>query len=240
MEEDWSKIRPHIWTTPERRYYLYISPSGMTHIAYITGSADRGAPYDSALKTLCGKPFDDTERDRRRGWRRPFTEYYSGRISAPFMGVTCSICAKKVPTFEEPLFEVDLHPYGSHHDNDEVFLTYIIPSIIKSRRCDTCTILCSPWSFQRFQDKVKNARHEKHRYDYYPTCSLWSSNAYYRRQHALILTDTQMRQLPLDRLELIYTYLLDQPFSVINIGFMSRLLKAMKEYRQGVQITGER
>jgi hypothetical protein len=228
MDEDWNNIRPDIWTLPDERLYMYISPSGITHVGRIIDNRRVKAwHHEFIIQTLCGRTICRFDKNGHvTGWRRPSTQYLgSGYIQDPFHEVTCSICKKHTPEFKEPAFEINTAPYGSHKDNPDIFLTYEIPNLINEYRCDTCAKVCDPKHYIRRLKAIETQAFEGTR-----QCNSWTDNAYYRRQRALILTDKQIQSLPFDRLRLIYDEMMHGGITTsTKVQFISRLVPIMKE-----------
>ena len=259
IKTDWSDIKPTVWHNKAfgARLYLFISSSGKTHVAKWIGNIPTtfGHLKDRAnyeYITLCNRRFTmyDPETTKRTGWRRPVI-FYSIHSHEPdgFLGVDCSRCDKLKPSFNEPLFEIDMRLHESellltekddeyNHKQetpqfyqDSQLSSNIIPKVLLDPRgrCETCDKICTPDEIDRRQREIIESLHSGWRNP--RACKYWQAGVYSKRQDALQFTDEQLESLSRYRLNLIYDYLINamawEPS--VDASFQIRVLRILKD-----------
>lgn len=233
---DWTQIRPIIWhcNVNDKRLYMFLSPSGKSHIAEMIDEDRDTFQYgsDPIFKTLCNRTFKFSSK-----WRRPNPVYdlIHNPEPDPFLEVTCPRCKKLEQRFRTPYIKIDRRPHTSESaQSGELYLSEewdrdVIPNVLHNplRRCETCNIVCNPATLKRRRNAVK----EQIFHGYMPTaCDHWYPGLHAKRQDSLRLTDEQLESLSKTRLNLIYQHLITTPSSTLDIepAFHLRVLKALK------------
>lgn len=261
VKTKWNKILPTVWhgNAFDPRLYLFISPSGKTHIAeWIDniGESFSKTTHSRNYKfhTLCNRDFHEYYPNTKKpsGWNRPSPYYDSLHNKNPdgFLDVTCPRCAKLKPAFREPSIEIDLRLYRSElklvdADDDEYnhrqkvphfhtgsqLSSNLIPRVSHDpeRRCQTCSRICTTSELERRRKNILESVH--HGWRNPRACENWSAGVYSSRQKAFRLTTDQLMELSPHRLNLIYQYLINNHDwePDMDANFQVRVLKALGE-----------
>lgn len=244
IRTDWSSIKPTVWhcNAYDDRLYLFISPSGKTHIAKLIRDVNTefmgGSNYE--FTTLCNRTFIQYNPETKvgSGWHRPRPLYDLIHNPEPdgFLGVTCPRCAKLEPKFSIPKIKIDTRPHESElcedesiwdHDHD-LWSSDIIPQVLHDpeKRCETCNKTCPPEDIERRRKIVIEWWHQGAQPR---ACDWWQEGIYSTRQREFQLTDEQLESLSRYRLKLVYDHLVTTAWPhEVDASFQIRVLRVLE------------